>query len=240
MRRILFLMPLVLLFHSALAASGTDSLFAQLNNLVDKKKSFDDTKLKRIDQLKQELVDAGPDLNARYRIYSNLYQEYKSFNYNQAFLYVQKVQQTAYQLRDPEKIDESRIRFGFIYLSSGIFKEVFDSLRVVNVKRLDTSAKKEYYFLLGRTYYDLSDYDKENFYEPIYNARAGKYIDSATALCQPNSFEYIYYTGLKLLKTGNIPAAVTKLKILINQCHLPAHQFAITASTLSDIYIRQN
>lgn len=240
MRKITLLFPFFLLFQSVFAAGGQDSLFAQLNSLLDKKKSFDDEKLKRIDNLKQQLVDAGTDLNARYRIYSDLYQEYKSFNYNEAFQYAQKVQQTAYQLRDPEKIDESRIRFGFIYLSSGMFKEVFDSLRIVNVKRLDTSSKKEYYFLLGRTYYDLSDYDKENYYTPIYNARAGKYIDSATALCKPNSWDYIYYNGLKSLKTGNIPRAITELKNLIANYHLPEHEFAITASTLSDIYIRQN
>src|ERR1700679_3181261 len=251
MRRILFLVPFMFLFHVAYSSGGQDSLFAKLNSLLDRKKSLDEKKLnkkknldeeklKRIDKLQENLNDAGPDLQARYRIYTALYQEYKSFNYNEAFHYAQKLQQTAYQLKDPKKIDASRVKFGFIFLSSGMFKEVFDSLRAVNVNHLDTAAKKEYYLLLGRTYYDLSDYDKENYYTPIYNDRAGKYIDSATSLCKPNSFEYIYYTGLKFLKTGNITKAITNLKTLISSYHLPAHEFAITASTLSDIYIREN
>jgi hypothetical protein len=240
MKRVLLLMSFLFFFHSVFANVGGDSLFSKLNTFVDQKKDFDGEKLKRIEKLQHDLNDAGPDLNAWYRIYTNLYEEYKSFNYNEAFRYAQKLQQTAYQLKDPKKIDATRVKFGFIFLSSGMFKEVFDSLRAVNVKLLDTGAKKEYYFLLARTYYDLSDYDQENYYTPVYNARAGKYIDSATALCKPNSFEYVYYTGLRYLKTGNMAKAVINLKDLIDNYRLPAHQFAITASTLSDIYIREN
>jgi len=240
LRRILFFIPLVLFVKSAFAKAGQDSLFSKLNTTISNKKVYDAEKLKRIDGLQQSLNDAGPDLNSRYAIYLSLYQEYKSFNYNQAFHFAQKLQQTANLLKDRKKIDVSRVNFGFIFLSSGMFKEVFDSLRAVNVKLLDTGAKKEYYFLLARTYYDLSDYDKENYYTPIYNERAGKYIDSAVTLCKTNSFDYLYYNGLKYLKTGNIPQAITNLKNLIANYHLADHQFAITASTLSDIYIRQS
>jgi tetratricopeptide (TPR) repeat protein len=113
-------------------------------------------------------------------------------------------------------------------------------LKTVNVNLLSTDAKKEYYFLNARTYYDLADFDKDNYYTPNYNNWAAKYIDSATALCNPNSFEYIYYKGLWMLKTGNTDGAITNLKALINKYKLPYHQFAITASTLSDIYIRKD
>ncbi|MHB8209545.1 DUF6377 domain-containing protein, partial [Mucilaginibacter sp.] len=88
--------------------------------------------------------------------------------------------------------------------------------------------------------YDLSDFDKDNYYTPIYVKRASLYIDSATILCNSNSFEYIYYSGLKYLKTGNTDKAITALKQLIGKYKLTDHQFAVTASTLSDIYIRKN
>jgi len=241
MKRILFVVSFVLCFNSAFCSGGQDTSLAKLNSVLDQKKDFDAAKLARIDKLQQDLNNAtNPDLAFRYKIYLSLYEEYKSFNYDKAFNYAQKLQQTGVLLHDPAKIAVSRIKFGFIFLSSGMFKEVFDSLKTVNVKLLDNGAKKEYYFLTGRTYYDLSDYDKDNYYTPIYNARAGKYIDSAVALSTPNSFEYIYYNGLKYLKTGNIPKAIACLKMLIKSYRLTDHQFAITASTLSDIYIREN
>jgi hypothetical protein len=241
MKRVLLLIPFLWCVHVAFASNGQDSLFVKLNNILDKKKDFDDAKLSRIEKLKQDLSnDDNSNLNSRYKTYLSLYEEYRSFNYNNAFHYAQELQRTGNLLKDPVKISVSKIKFGFILLSSGMFKEAFDSLKMVNVKLLDNETKKDYYFLIARTYYDLSDYDKDDYYTPIYNIRAGKYIDSATALCKPNTFEYIYYNGLKYLKTGNIPKAITDLKALIDRYKLTDHQFAVTSSTLSDIYIRQN
>ncbi len=239
MKRILLLVPFIFLFHSAFSSQGYDSLLVKLNSVLDKKTNYDAEKLARIEKLQQDLNNAtNPDLNFRYKIYLGLYEEYKSFNYSKAFNYAQKLQQTGYLIKDPVKIAYSKIKFGFILLSSGMFKEAFDTLKTVNVKLLNDNDRKEYYFLTARTYYDLSDFDNDDYYTPIYNTRAGKYIDSGAALCKPNSFEYVYYNGLKFLKTGNIPRAVTDLKSLTNNYHLTDHEFAVTASTLSDIYIR--
>ncbi|MDB5118345.1 MAG: Transcriptional regulator [Mucilaginibacter sp.] len=240
MKRILFLIPFLLLFHSAFSNKSYDALLTRLNSVLDKKKEYDADKLKKIEKLENYLKIAdSKDLNLKYDLYLKLYNEYKSFNYDQAFNYAQKLQQTGRRLNDPVKIAYSRIKLGFILLSSGMFKETFDSLKTVNVKLLNGEAKKEYYFLTARTYYDLADFDKDNYYSPIYNSRAGNYIDSATALCNRNSFEYIYYTGLKYLKTGNANKAVDDLKMLIDHYKLTDHEMAVTASTLSDIYIRK-
>jgi hypothetical protein len=239
MKRILLLVPFLFLFHTGFSSQGHDSLLVKLNNILDKKKEYDAGKLARIEKLRQSLNNAvNPDLNFKYSVYLQLYEEYKSFNYDEAFHYAQKLQQTGDALKDPVKIAYSRIKFGFILLSSGMFKETFDTLKTVNVKFLNDESRKEYYFLTARTYYDLADFDKDNYYTPIYNVRAGKYIDSATALCKPNSFEYVYYKGLMFLKTGNIPQSIINLKALIKSYKLTDHQFAVTASTLSDIYIR--
>jgi hypothetical protein len=241
MKRILSVIPFLFLFYSLSAAQGHDSLLAKLNDVIDKKKDYDAQKLKRIETLQQELNNAADrDLNFKYNIYLTLYEEYKSFNYDKAFYYAQKLQQAGYLLKDPVKIAVSRIKFGFILLSAGMFKETFDSLKAVNVKLLNNTAKQEYYFLTARTYYDLADFDSDNYYTPIYNIRAGKNIDSAVALCTANSFEYLYYNGLKYLKTGNIPKAIANLKLLVNNYKLTDHKFAVTASTLSDIYIRND
>jgi len=241
MKRFLLLISVIFLFHSVSSGEGYDSLLTKLNNTLDQKKEFDSQKLARIEKIQQELDNAAnPDLTFKYNIYLEFYEEYKSFNYNKAFSYAQKMQRTAVLLKDPAKIAISRIKFGFILLSSGMFKETFDTLKTVNVKLLDKESRKDYYLLTARTYYDLSDFDKDDYYTPIYNVRAGKYIDSATALCLSNSFEYIYYTGLKFLKTGNTDKAVNNLKMLVRSYHLTDHQYAVTASTLSDIYIRNN
>ena len=241
MKRILLVIPFLFFFHQAFSIQNYDSLLTKLNTVLDNTKTYDKEKADRIEKLETYLNDSpNLDQSLRYNLYLNLYDEYKSFNYSKAFYYVQKLQQTAHLLNDPSRIAESKVKFGFILLSSGMFKETFDSLKTVNVKMLNNEGKKDYYFLTARTYYDLSDFDKDDYYTPIYIKRAGIYIDSATVLSNNTSFEYIYYNGLKNLKTGNIDKAVTQLKELIAQYKLTDHQFAVTASTLSDIYIRKN
>lgn len=241
MKRIFFLIPFLLFFHSAWSNNSYDSLLVKLNNVLDDKASFDHKKTTRIEKLELSLNhDKNISVSARYNIYLQLYDEYESFNYDKAFYYAQKLQQTGYLLKDPAKIAYGKLKFAFVSLSSGMFKETFDSLKTVNVNLLSNDAKKEYYFLNARTYYDLADFDKDNYYTPSYNKWAAKYIDSATRLCNPNSFEYIYYKGLWMLKSGDTEGAITNLKTLINKYKLPDHQFAITASTLSDIYIRKD
>src|SRR6195952_1949658 len=226
MKRILVLIPLLFLFQTAFSARGYDSLLNKLNTVLDKKNDYDADKIKRINGYKKQLnEDDSPNLNTRYAIYLKLYNEYKSFNYDEAFNYTQKLQQVGRLLKDPSKIAYGKIKLGFILLSSGMFKETFDSLRTVNVKLLADSEKKEYYFLTARTYYDLSDFDKDNYYTPIYNSRASKYIDSGVALSGTNSVEYKYYIGLQYLKAGNVNKAVTNLRSLINHDHLTFHQF---------------
>lgn len=223
------------------AAQSYDSEIEKLKTVLAGKDQYDVQKQKRINALKALLEkDDQTDLNTRYIIYLKLYDEYKSFKYDRAFHYAHQLQHVAEQIKDPAKIAYAKLKLGFILLSSGMFKETFDSLGTLKVKHLPDSVKKEYYFLTARTYYDLADFDKDDYYAKIYNKRAGQYIDSAIRLCDSHSFEYTYYAGLKLLKAGNLQAAITRLKVLMGNHKLSYHQYAITASTLSDIYIQHN
>lgn len=241
MKRILLLIPFVFIVQHALPKQRYDTLLVKLTTALDAKKQFDAEKLKGIENLKRQLSSPkNADLKFRYDIYEKLYNEYKSFDYHQAFNDVQKLKQISYALKDPVKEAQSNVYLGFILLSSGMFKEAFDSLKTVNVKLLPRSVRREYYYLTARTYYDLADFDKDDYYMPLYNTQAGKFIDSATALTQTNSFEYLYYNGLKYLKSGNTKKAVINLNALMSQYNLSPHEFAVTASTLSDIYIREN
>lgn len=230
-------MALILIAFRALCANGTDALLLQLNRVIGNKTEYDAVKLKRIAAYQKELIATTDGYN-QYDLCLRLYNEYKAFNYNKAFAYARKLQQLGYQLNDPAKISYGKIKMGFTMLSSGMFKEAFDALKTVNVKSLPDSAKMEYYLLTARTYYDLADYDKDEYFTATYNQLAGHYIDSASKYCSPQSYSYLYYYGLKYLKAGNFKAATANLNRLINDHQLSNHELAVTASTLSDVYIQ--
>ncbi|MGN8068625.1 DUF6377 domain-containing protein [Mucilaginibacter sp. 22184] len=232
---------LLLIGISAALAQQLDPEIARLKNYIDQKTVYDARKQQKIDELQVQLDKAAPlNLQLRFDIYSKLYDEYKSFNYGKAFNYAQKLQQMGTAINDPTKIAYAKVKMGFILLSSGMFKETFDTLRSVKLAGLPRSVKEEYYLLTARTYYDLADFDRDSFYTSIYNSNGNQYIDSATRLCDHTSFEYIYYNGLKYIKSGELKKAVQNLRLLIDHQHLSDHQYAVTTSTLSDIYIQHN
>jgi hypothetical protein len=211
----------------------------ELNNVIEKKDVFDSSRTKRIRMLQRKLaaIKSGNRV-AEYGICLNLYNEYKTFNYEQSFKYVLKLQELGHQMGDSAKVSYGKVKLGFIMLSSGMFKETFELLQTVNVKLLPDTAKTEYYFLNARTFYDLADYDNDQYYSRIYNARASRYIDSGLTLCKPDSYLYLYFDGLRMLKAGNINQAADNLNKLLTSYKLTDHEVAVTASTLSDIYIQ--
>jgi tetratricopeptide (TPR) repeat protein len=237
MKRIALCIAFVIIACMPVWANNNDLLLRQLNLAIENKAHYDAGKLQRIASYQKQLA-ITPQLNEQYDICLNLYNEFKAFNYNKAFMYSRKLQQLGQQLKEPSKISYGKIKMGFTMLSSGMFKEAFDALRTVNVQLLPDSVKMEYYLLTARTYYDLADYDKDEYFTANYNQLAGSYIDSASRYCEPNSYSYLYYYGLKYLKAGNFKKAASNLNQLINNHNLSNHELAVTASTLSDVYIQ--
>ncbi len=227
--------------YLSLADEIYDHDLDKLNAVILKKSAYDSEKLKRIKKLESSINESNGKSNiSNYQLYLDLYNEYKTYDFNKAFHYSQKLEEIGRLMKDPVKIADGKTKMGFILLSSGMFKETFDALKSVEVDLLSDSMKIDYYFLTARCYYDLADYDKDDFFATSYVDQAGAYIDSASTLCNPKSYEYRYFNGLKLLKAGEILKAADILTALLNNYPLTNHQYAVTASTLSDIYIQQN
>lgn len=240
MKQFLLLYACLLLFCSQYAQSDTlVRSLQQLNQVLQHEHDFDREKQAGIDGLKRSLAATSPNnLPALYRQYENLYSAYKVFQYDSAYTYAKKMLAVALRLNDPSLINYVRIKMGFSLLSSGMYKETLDSLSAIQIGTVPDSCRAEYYALMGRYYYDLGDYDKDQYHTPRYNEKGALYIDSALRLWNKNSYEYIYYEGLKELKSGNRTDAKRNFDRLLSRTGLTPHQVAITASTLSDLYIQ--
>ncbi len=220
------------------AQNYTDVLLKELNNAIDASAKYDAEKIKKIKSLEGKLTKG--DQQDLFEHYLDLYNEYQVFNYDSAYAYCQKMQSVATVSGDNHKIAYFKIKLSFIMLSSGMFKEVFDVLSSINLNYLNDQEKAEYYTLAARYYYDLADYDKDHVYATEYNKTGSLYVDSALRLYAQTSFQYVYYSGLKNIRAGDRDKAFSYFDTLMHDRSLTPHQFAVTASTLSDIYIQNN
>jgi hypothetical protein len=217
----------------------TDSLLQTLNQVIEKKEEYVNAKLDRLTNLRSQLRQSR-GARQEFEVLQVLANEYKTFIYDSAFATTSRLQQLAYALNDPVRIAYAKIQFGLVLLSSGMFKETLDSLRNLKVTGMPDSIRIEYYYAMGRSYYDLGDFDKDRYYTPRYNQLGTLYIDSAKNLCEANSYTFLYLRGLRNLKNENTREALSDLNTLLTSHKLTNHMIAVTASTLSYFYISRD
>jgi TolA-binding protein len=228
----------LLLCFSTTAFSTEEPLIDKLKTEISRKNVYDQEKETHLKRLKLTLYQTPvQSKQARYALCSKLYEEYKSYQYDSAAVYAGKMQVLGNELNDKSKQYYSKIKTAFILLSSGMFKETFDNLVGIDARYLNDTAKFEYYSVLLRANYDVALYDNDRNYSPRYNALANRYIDSAIAISKPGSYDRLYLTGYKLSKNKQYAQAEAIFTELLQRKNLTKHQYAIVASTLSDVYI---
>lgn len=221
------------------ARNNEDTLLQQLNRELARGAGYDQQQYQLINSIRQQLQQPASQLPAtRFAIYARLFNAYKIFHYDSAYHYARLLQQTALELNDAVSITYARIQLGFTFLSAGMYKEAEDSLSGLSMKGQPDSIQRAYYSLMARYYYDLGDYDNDSYHTVIYTGIGNNYIDSATHLMADTSFEYLYFHGLKEIKAKNNDAAMGYFSRLLQRNYLSHHELALTASTVSDIYIQ--
>ncbi|HEY5918260.1 MAG TPA: DUF6377 domain-containing protein [Chryseolinea sp.] len=225
---------LMIFSFSVFAEEETDSLLNSLDAVIRQREQYVSKKTERIVALKAALAGAGE--GKRYDLYVKICNEYKTFIYDSASIYVRKLQDEAYRSNDPAKISFSKIKLGFILLSSGMFNEALDSLLTVNGRTVDDSIRSEFYSVLARTYYDLADFNRDPYFTRQYIQLGNNYIDSALMLSTPASSNYYYLRALKNLKMEKIDEAREDLEYQFSKFTLTDPQTGIAASTLGYIH----
>jgi len=202
-----------------------------LNEKINQSKNYDTVKEQQIASLK-----AVPSTNF-FDKYLKLYEAYKFYNFDSAYQYASLLLKQASLEKNDSLYECAKLKQCFILVSSGMFKEALDSLNTIRPAQLKPSFKIDYYTALMRCYYDLADYDND-YYSAEYNKTGSQYLDSLLVCYPADSFESVYYKGLKEIRLGNFDdKALQYLQPLISK-PLSLHQMALTTSTLSDIYIR--
>jgi hypothetical protein len=231
------LMFLFLGAAKAFSNPKTDSLIQVLIRAIETRDVSVKARLQRLDLLKQKLASVnGSLLEERFSLYNAIYNEYKTFIYDSAFSYAKKLIQTSYQLKDNSKIGYARVQLGFILVSSGMFKETFDSLASAPVQYMEDSTKVQYYYVMARAYYDLGTYNNDNHYLNQYGRLANQFMDSARSKSKPDSYDYLYLSGLQNLKNLRLKEAMQNLNKVLNTFQLTPQRRAVNCHNLSFIY----
>lgn len=225
--------------HEAKSQENIDSLKGVLKDVLQNKKELDASKWSSIRTLEGKLRSNDQSPNLRYQAYLNLFNAYKSFIHDSAYVYSQKVASYAKLLNDNEKINYSKVNLGFVLVSSGMFKEGIDTLKRVNPEILNKAQQFEYYFLMARANFDLTDYNKIHDFSELYRAEGLKYCDTIMSKYSKGSYEYLSGIGLKQLRAKQFSQAIRSYESLL-KLKLSYRDSAINYSCLSYLYFSVN
>ncbi len=232
MKVVIIVISIILVCSGSVSFAETVTLDS-LDFYISRQKEYDSQKEERIKKIKDEVLLNDKNNLQLYELYNRLFDEYRSYIYDSAYVYVEKLTRISLALNDHDKIVSSRVKLGFSYLSSGLFKEAFDVLSLVNVDRCNTTTKTEYYTCKSRLYYDLADYNRTSGFRERYIETGNLIIDSALAILPQGSARYWATLGLKNMKTDNYDAAVASFRKMIDTRNYSEHDLAIATSSIA-------
>ena len=230
-------MLVLLLGSKAFSSEKADSLMTILKTELIRQREYDNKKELRIANLRGQLASTFPtDYNRTYIICGKLYEEYKVYQFDSAYVYAQKLFVASKNLNDIPKQNESQIKLAFVLLSAGMFKETFDCLNVINSRSLNDSSRLEFYSLKARAYADLGEYNNDRYYARRDYSLSVNYLDSVLLLAKPGSYDMLDHQGDKQIRLGQTDKPSAYLNTLLYHYPLSEHQKAIVATGLSLFY----
>lgn len=194
---------------------------------------YDSLREQRMESLQRLLESGGAD---KYSVYSHLYEECRSYNFDRAIEYVEQMADEARLLNDSDKIAHAAIQKGFAYLSAGLFKEGYDLFEELDTAGMKHDTKVDYYITYARLQYDLANYDHVDM-SNTYNRNGDELMRRALALLTPADTA-LYWRSLAMLDQheGLADRSIKRYQLALQDSRIDEHERAIYLSTIAYLY----
>ena len=239
----IFLVVSTILLTSVKAFSSVETavLRDRLKQEFANSAKYDQQKEAKIKSLRRELhqVD-GRNIDKQFDVCLKLYDEYKSYKYDSAYVYADRLHTLSLKAHNSEKENYSKIKLAFILLSAGKYKEAFTITETIDHTGFNEFALGDYYSVMTRANFDLAAYNNDAIYSPKYRAKGNLYLDSAIQLSKAGSYSRMFLTSYRNFSNGNDAEAIKDFLNLAKIYKSATHEDAITSSILSELYLRTN
>ena len=186
---------------------GVDSCLDKLDRELEKKEFYDAQKEQRIGQIRNSLKSAldNPD---RYGISRNLFEEYKSYKYDSAYVYARRMEELAAELGTADRVVEARCATTFCLLSAGLYKEAFDAMESLSTEGVTPHVLLKYYQMQVRLYYSAREYAQTDPYFEQYSAAGELYSQKLLELLPADSPLAQEYQANLLMEQGSFEESI--------------------------------
>lgn len=212
----------------AVGNSTLNSDIIELNQAINNRSKYEIEKRDRIQNIQREI----PYVDHPLELYIQLYEEYKSYNFDTALIYADCIDRELAFFNTSELRYEALLNYGFIYLSGGLFKEAVDVMEQIRCASLPVDER--YYTLYARLMWDMANYYDGAALSEHYRKEGVRYMSQAAEIVQhKDSAQYLQCIASIDLKMGNNHRGIERFLQALNGVHCTAHDSAIIYSSIA-------
>lgn len=230
--RIIFLLLLV---FSACATYATEAELDDLDSYVERRDQYIADKQSRIDALKQKLRSVGTN-EERLNLYDDIFEEYYTFRFDSAMVYVKRGLQLAEQIQNRVYTDNFLIHRGLLLATSGYYSQAETVLGSVDVEQLHPSLKFKYYYSMSWLYNFWNAYCNDSEFAPHFAELRLQYLREALRYTPAGGAMYNYLNGEKLYYEGRQRESMAAYEKVLKQVPVSERLYASAAYALARAY----
>lgn len=215
-----------------------EPVLRELDEAIDHRQRYENEKQVRIERLKEGLSETS-DSHNKIEFYSALFDQYKNYQYDSAFVYAKLLEKYAFEEGSNETYKaKAQVALLHCFKSVGFFNEAVDVIRAFNPKGVPAPLCAEFYFLGAETWQNLSSYvSGTEALASKYDAEKLSCYDKVLEYADKNSYLYGYANLDKMLienYSDSLAIAARESFIVMNDWD--DHQKAVQYSILSEAY----
>jgi len=217
--------------------SKVDSLWQVFKSELSKENHYIQDKEQHIETLRNQL-SAVPShhIAERYRLLSDLFNEYSSFRFDSAITNGYKLIALSKQFKGKQFLIQSQMGFATVLVKSGFYKEAFETVDGIDTVGLSGRLRYDYLNLRGMLFNEIGAYNNDAYFARRYREAAQKEFNNAGRLIDPGELEKtINLAFLPDSGQRRKPEAGFYYHYLLNH-NLSEHQIAIIATKISHVY----
>ena len=183
------------------ARADNKKLYERLDSVIAHSADYDVIKEKRLKDIKlgAKFVTAATD---KLRIYEQLANEYRSYVYDSAMVYVQRGISLAKQTGNSDYCNRFLITKASLLIERGFYIEAKENLDKIEISQSDPKQNFLFYCAQSSLYYNLNAHCQKMEFSKHYNELFKEYISKALYYCPKNSAMYYYMKGINLFYSG--------------------------------------
>lgn len=194
-------LPLLLSVLTFLPLMANEKELKVLDEYVEKRPLYVSAKQQRIDKVKRRLLHAH-DNKAKLRIYDEMFEEYYTFRFDSAMVYVNEGLKLARATKDAMNTDNFLIHRGLLLATSGYYSQAEKVLQSIDVSHIHPSLLFKYYYAMTWLYNFWSAYCRDKEFAPAFDSLRLVNLDQALLHVSRGSAMYNYLMGEKLFYGG--------------------------------------